>query len=73
MTAAADQDVNEICSILRTHRSLRTAAAMLAIVRARIHILAGADTEAKARAMMQQDDTAALEAWSVLTGTALAS
>jgi hypothetical protein len=56
-----------IMGILRQLRSPRAAAAAIALVRANLHVQAGADTAAKQAAMMNEDDKAAFELWESIT------
>jgi len=69
----ASQIASEIVRILRTSKSPREAAMILAIVRAQLHVDGGGRTEKRVRSMIQEDDKAALAAWSGLTGVMLSS
>lgn len=70
---ASNSDINDIWTILRAQKHPREAAALLAVVRAKLHINAGEETEAKVRAMIRDDNDGCLKAWSELTGSALSS
>jgi hypothetical protein len=61
--SATNQAAVEIMKILRALPTPRHAAAAIAIVRANLHLDAGADTEAKVFALMKEDEAAALELW----------
>lgn len=69
----ANDAATEIMTVLRKLPTPRHAAAAIAVVRANLHSQAGADTEAKARDMIADDDKAALEIRTTITHTPLAN
>lgn len=69
----ANKAADEIMQILRQLPTPRHAAAAVAVVRANLHSQAGADTEAKARKMIEEDDKAALEVWTTITEVPLSN
>lgn len=67
----ANQAAAEIMTILRDLPTPRHAAAAIAVVRANLHLQAGGDTEADVRKMIAEDDKAALEIWTTISGEML--
>lgn len=71
MASEVESATKEIMGILRGLPTPRYAAAVVACVRANLHLQAGGDTESKVRKMIADDDAAALEIWQSITGNAL--
>ena len=67
----ANEAATEIMEILRRLPTPRHAAAAIAVVRANLHLQADGDTEAKVRKMIAEDDKAALEGWTTISGVTL--